>query len=328
MLNTIIKMMFQQLDYIEELADDDDDDAKSDLFEDPTQANLNYSEGKFVRRGNEFHIEVPSDDEVYSMSKAIMPMPTSQTYIWQNDDGGGVMPYNNFSSSSGPSTYHLPLETGLSDGIVRGRLSLSAANSLNHHAPESSTQLHDFPFPSFFWDDRNPLSLEDSLEPGNAAGDRDDIMSDSTFGAEYSASISDLFSDRGTDLLADKDLPLAHSQPAGRTHQRPTIVLKTPLAASEARRLKPGRFRCSLCPQDFTSRHNLMSKGPTLQIFVALSLMSISDHINSHFGRKAHSCHDCGRAFTTQSVLNRHRKTCKKSQNRSIAGTHPTVKST
>jgi len=275
MLNTIIKVIFQQLDSMEELADDDNDHAKSDLFEDPTQANLKYSEGKFIRRGSEFHTEVLSDDEVYSMSNAILPMPTSQTYIWQNADGGGVMPYNNSSSSSGPSTYHLPLEKELCNDIVRGRLSLSAANSLNHHAPESSTQLHEtnFPFPSFFWDDRNPLSLEDSLGPGDAAGDRDDIMSDSTFGAEYGASISDLFSDRGTNLLAEKDLPLAHSRSVGGSHQRRTVASKNQPVASKKRRKDP--FKCSICFQTFTAKHNLMSESPTLQMFVVLSLMSV-----------------------------------------------------
>ncbi|KIJ96250.1 hypothetical protein K443DRAFT_291536 [Laccaria amethystina LaAM-08-1] len=44
-----------------------------------------------------------------------------------------------------------------------------------HHAPESSTPPHETSF-------RIPLSLEDSLAPGDAAGDRDDIISDSTSG--------------------------------------------------------------------------------------------------------------------------------------------------
>ena len=57
---------------------DDNNDAKSDLFEDSTQANLKSLEEKFVHTGSEFHIQAPSDDEVYSMSNAILPMPTCQ----------------------------------------------------------------------------------------------------------------------------------------------------------------------------------------------------------------------------------------------------------
>ena len=273
MLNTIIKVMFRQLNSIEELADDDDDDAKSDLFEDPTQANLIYPKGKSVRRGGEFHIEVPSEEEVYSMSDAILPVPTPQAYTWQNTDGGGVVSYNNFSSSSGP---HLPLEKELSGGIVRGRLGLFAANSSNHYAPESSTRPHEtnFPFPSLFWDDRNPPLFEDSLEPEDAAGDRDDVVSDSTFRTEHGTSMSSLFSDRGTDLLAEKGHLLAHSRSAGGNHRQTVASSSKLLEASESRKIKREPFRCTLCPSTFTAKHNLMSKSP-LQIFVALSLMSV-----------------------------------------------------
>jgi hypothetical protein len=397
MLNTIIKIMFQQLGSIEELADDDHDDAKSDLFEDPTQANSKYSEGKFVRWGGEFHIEVPSDDEVYSISNVVpssdpgfkthLPnnrsasspvlltpkspidsgenetpveepswwwsgstarTPTATTFMQvdsstagvspdgfislmdsrslpfgpsppinsegkraqkvpdedddpglgnpkratgyndgstpasaspkveeqtQNADKGGVMPYNDFSSSSGSSTYHIPLEEELSG---RGRLSLSVANRLNHHAPEPSTQTHEtnIPFPSFPRDDRNPLSLEDSLESRGAAGDRDDIVSDSTFGTEYGASIPYLFSDRDLDILAEKVLPLAHSRSAGGIHHRVVASSKQP-AVSEKRRTRPALFTCSLCSNAFTTNHNLKRKSPTLQICVALSLMDV-----------------------------------------------------
>ena len=255
---------------IPESAVNDKDDAKSDLFEDSTQAKLKYLKGKSVRRGSEFHIQAPSGDEVYSMSHAILPVPNSQTFEWQNADGGDVMPHNNLSSSSGSSAYRLPLEKELFGGI-------SAVNSLNHHAPESSTQPHEtnFYFPLSFGGSTNPPSLEDSLELGDAAGDRDDIMSDSTFGTGYDASISDLFSNRGADPLTDKDLPLAHSRSASETHQRGTVASKEVLAASERRRKYHAKHRCSLCPQTFTARHNLSSESPTLQIFVALSLMSV-----------------------------------------------------
>ena len=251
---------------IEESADDDNNDAKSDFFEDTTQGNFKYFDGKFVRRVSDFHIQAPSDDEDYSMPHPTLPVPTSRTYKWQNVDEGDVMPYNNLSCSSGPSADHLPLEKELSRSLARDKLSLSAANSLNHHAPESSTQPHETNL-------RNPLSV---LEPGDAAGDGDDIMSNSTFGIGYNASISALFSNRGMDPLADKDLPLAHSQSAGGTH--PSLVMASPslsAAGKKRKMLGGGRFSCSLCSQSFPARHNLASKSPTLQIFVALSLMSV-----------------------------------------------------
>ena len=251
--------MLWRLNSNEEPTDDDNGDAKSDLFEHSISASLKYLEGNLIHRGNEFHIHAPSDDEVDSISHATLPVPTSQTYEWQNADGGDVMPYNYFSSSSGPNPYRLPLEKESSGGSSRGRLGLSAANSLNHHAPETSNQPHETNF-------RNPLSLEDSLEPEDAAGDI--IMSDSTFGTEYEASISDLFGDRGTDLLADEDLPLAHSRSG-------TVASQEQTAEIEQGRNRHGRFNCPLCPRTFTMMHHLTSKSPTLQIFVALLLMSV-----------------------------------------------------
>ena len=387
---------------VEESADDDNDDAKSDLFEDSNQANLKYLDGmfvctgskfniqassddefysrpnivsrrparpytntagrvpawvfkpesassdncsssynlsqpsRFVRMGSKFNIQAPSDDEFYSRPNIVSPRPArpytdtagpvvwcfepesassynrsssynpsqpsqfssagepsrfppphrrpngyppvppfssqphygdhhnnedhqrKQTYKWQNADGGGVLPYYSFGSS-GPSAYHLPSEKELSRGIVRGRLSPSLENSLNHHAPESSTQPHETNL-------RNLVSLS---EPGDAAGDRDDIMSDSTFGTGYDASISASFSNRGTDPLADKDLALAHSQSAGLTHPRSMIVSESQVGASEKRRiLDGGKFPCFLCPQSFTAKHNLKSKSPTPQILL------------------------------------------------------------
>ena len=79
---------------IEELAEDDNAGAKSDFFEDSTQANLEHLDGKSVRRGSEFHIQVPFNDEVYSMTHATLSVPASQTHKWQNADGGGVIPYH------------------------------------------------------------------------------------------------------------------------------------------------------------------------------------------------------------------------------------------
>ena len=256
---------------IGESADDDNDNATSNFFEDSTPANVTYFDGKFVRRGSDFHIQAPSEDEDYSTPHATFSMPTSRIYKWEDVDEGDFMPYNNLSSSSRPSADHLPLEKELSRGIVRDKLSLSAANSLNHHAPESSTQPH--PHETNL---RNPLSV---LEPGDAAGDRDDIMSDSTFepGCKESIFATWFRSNQGImALLANNDLPLAHSQSAGGTHPRLVMASPSLLVAGKKRKiLGGGRFLCSLCSQSFTAKHNLTSKNPTPRIFVALSLMSV-----------------------------------------------------
>ena len=241
---------------IEELADEVNDDTKSYLFEDSTQANFKYFDGKFFRGASDFHIQGPSDDEVYFMLHPTLPMPTSRTYKRENIDEGDVMPYNNLSSSSGPSAYHLPLdslEKELSRDTVRGSFSLS-------HASESSTQSPETNL-------RNAVSFLEQGDAGfYAVTLADDVMSDSTFGTVCDTSISALFSNLGTDPLTNKDLPL-----------RLVIASEGQLEASKQRRILDGGklFPCSLCPQSFTAKHNLKSKSPTLQIFVALALISV-----------------------------------------------------
>ncbi|KAF7324887.1 C2H2-type domain-containing protein [Mycena kentingensis (nom. inval.)] len=65
--------------------------------------------------------------------------------------------------------------------------------------------------------------------------------------------------------------------------------------ASHARRLNAATFECPLptCNSTFTARHNLIN------------------HINSHNKHRPHKC-SCGMSFTTQGVLNRHKKRCSK----------------
>lgn len=78
---------------------------------------------------------------------------------------------------------------------------------------------------------------------------------------------------------------------------RPIVASAEHVAASNRRRTTgSGRFTCDLCPENFTSKHNLQN------------------HQNSHYGRKNHQCmpEGCGSDFATQSSLVRHRKTCKK----------------
>ncbi|KAJ7240810.1 hypothetical protein C8J57DRAFT_97939 [Mycena rebaudengoi] len=66
-------------------------------------------------------------------------------------------------------------------------------------------------------------------------------------------------------------------------------------AASNARRTNVATFECHFpnCTSTFTARHNLMN------------------HINSHNKCRPHACL-CGLSFTTQGVLNRHKKRCRK----------------
>ena len=155
------------------------------------------------------------------------------------------MPYNSFGSNE-PGAYHLP------------------------SYPEAGVDL------APLWSPFSPLfGTTEALESGDAARDRDDIMSDSTFGTEFRASISDLFSDQGTNLLVDKDLPLAHSQSADGTHPLRMTGSERQLAASKRRRGETGSFSCTLCPSVFTAKHNLEGKSSTSQTFVALSLMSV-----------------------------------------------------
>ncbi|KIJ92593.1 hypothetical protein K443DRAFT_60739, partial [Laccaria amethystina LaAM-08-1] len=66
--------------------------------------------------------------------------------------------------------------------------------------------------------------------------------------------------------------------------------------ASEKRRKKPGKFRCALCGNTFTEKHNL------------------TNHHNSHRGVKPHSCERCPSAFAVRSSLTRHRKSCKQTK--------------
>ncbi|KAJ7471439.1 hypothetical protein B0H11DRAFT_2237345 [Mycena galericulata] len=65
--------------------------------------------------------------------------------------------------------------------------------------------------------------------------------------------------------------------------------------ASSARRINAAAFKCTVpgCPSTFTARHNLIN------------------HINSHNKNRPHRCL-CGMTFTTQGVLNRHKKRCRK----------------
>ncbi|KAH8791378.1 hypothetical protein DL96DRAFT_596381 [Flagelloscypha sp. PMI_526] len=65
------------------------------------------------------------------------------------------------------------------------------------------------------------------------------------------------------------------------------------MVAKGARRHTAPRFRCSMCPSDFTSKHNLES------------------HMKSHRLIRPHKCLGCGKSFGTAHVLRRHESKCK-----------------
>ncbi|KAJ6620101.1 hypothetical protein B0H10DRAFT_2023558 [Mycena sp. CBHHK59/15] len=74
-----------------------------------------------------------------------------------------------------------------------------------------------------------------------------------------------------------------------------TVASKKIRDASSKRRINAASFCCPFpnCSSTFTARHNL------------------TNHINSHNKYRPHHCL-CGLSFTTQGVLNRHKKRCRK----------------
>ena len=87
--------------------DDRDDNAKPDLFDGSSKANLKSLKGKLIYRNTQLDIHAPSTDEDHVMSDATSEL-TSQKYERQTASGEDVMPYTNLSSSSGPGWPHLP----------------------------------------------------------------------------------------------------------------------------------------------------------------------------------------------------------------------------
>ncbi|KAH8822844.1 hypothetical protein DL96DRAFT_319721 [Flagelloscypha sp. PMI_526] len=73
-----------------------------------------------------------------------------------------------------------------------------------------------------------------------------------------------------------------------------TLATRSVQEAARRRRKRPARFRCELCPTDFTAKHNL------------------ENHMNSHRNIRPHKCKlGCGKSFGTAQVLRRHEPKCK-----------------
>ncbi|KAF7336989.1 hypothetical protein MVEN_02135400 [Mycena venus] len=63
--------------------------------------------------------------------------------------------------------------------------------------------------------------------------------------------------------------------------------------AANLRRKKQAKFRCKYCQATLTTKHNL------------------TNHLNSHEGKRPYACGLCGATFGTISVKKRHQKNCK-----------------
>ncbi|KAF7336933.1 C2H2-type domain-containing protein [Mycena venus] len=85
------------------------------------------------------------------------------------------------------------------------------------------------------------------------------------------------------------------AQPVSVPTFKAEVASKQIRQASNARRVNAALFECPLetCSSTFTTRRNLLN------------------HINSHNKYRPHRCM-CGLSFTTQGVLNRHKKRCRK----------------
>ncbi|KAJ7019642.1 hypothetical protein C8F04DRAFT_329535 [Mycena alexandri] len=110
---------------------------------------------------------------------------------------------------------------------------------------------------------------------------------------ESSASSSSFLSSPGTDSGSQQEFRV--SQPPSAASFKSEVASKKIKQASSKRRLNVAAFECPLetCTSTFTARHNLIN------------------HINSHNKYRPHRCM-CGLSFTTQGVLNRHKKRCSK----------------
>ncbi|RXW17837.1 hypothetical protein EST38_g8022 [Candolleomyces aberdarensis] len=73
----------------------------------------------------------------------------------------------------------------------------------------------------------------------------------------------------------------------------PTVASEAIIAACTVRRQRKAKFKCDICPQNFTAKHNLIN------------------HKKAHSGIKDQVCVRCGNAFTASGTLTRHNKTCK-----------------
>ncbi|THU81383.1 hypothetical protein K435DRAFT_693689 [Dendrothele bispora CBS 962.96] len=65
------------------------------------------------------------------------------------------------------------------------------------------------------------------------------------------------------------------------------------LKASGDRRKNDAKFKCPICGNSFTAKHNL------------------TNHLNSHNGIRPYDCKACGASFTTKGTFQRHATKCR-----------------
>ncbi|KAJ7725974.1 hypothetical protein B0H16DRAFT_1593534 [Mycena metata] len=113
------------------------------------------------------------------------------------------------------------------------------------------------------------------------------------FKAMKTESASSFLSSSGSDSSSQQEFRV--SQPPSAASFKSEVASKKIKQASSKRRINVANFECPLetCSSTFTARHNLIN------------------HINSHNKYRPHRCM-CGLSFTTQGVLNRHKKRCSK----------------
>ncbi|KAJ2918504.1 hypothetical protein MD484_g1919, partial [Candolleomyces efflorescens] len=100
------------------------------------------------------------------------------------------------------------------------------------------------------------------------------------------------------DLLTIGPSPPSPSMPVGlpptSTHRGSgQVASEAIIAACKGRRKRKAKFKCDICPQTFTARHNLIN------------------HQKAHKGIRDQICPFCDNAFTASGTLTRHTRTCR-----------------